>query len=412
MAFQELIKNFDGVRSYLRQFYVYGFKRREEYDQKSARSYDNERRRVESWLGEHMRFRHNAEGKQVFLSVDSRSIRQNPLYKALKAKSFTSKDVSFHFYILDLLAEGEAYTPGQITELFAERYFCHFPPEHLPELSTVRKKLKEYVALGLLREEKRGKELYYSRSSEGVNLRRWAEALAFYSEEAPLGVIGSSLLDKLEKNPGHYSFKHHYLLHAADSRILLQLLLAIDGGCRLELTNLRRKSRSKPVCHKVYPMKIYVSTQNGRQYLLCYHYGFRRMMFFRLDYIQTAALLEREPEPEKYEGFYLKFRSHLWGSSTGENFTVDYVEMTLHIEEGEEYILRRLEREKRNGHVVRLDEHRLVYRVLTYDATELLPWIRSFTGRIASLKCSNPQVVRQFYEDLDTLNALYGGGDG
>lgn len=412
MAFQELIKNFDGVRSYLRQFYVYGFKSREEYDQKSARSYDNERRRVESWLGEHMRFRRNREGKQVFLSVDSRSIRQNPLYKALKAKSFTSKDVSFHFYILDLLAEGEAYTPGQITELLARRYFCHFPPEHLPELSTVRKKLKEYTALGLLQEEKRGKELCYSRSPETVNLRRWAEALAFYSEEAPLGVIGSSLLDKLENSPTHYSFKHHYLLHAADSEILLHLLLAIDSRCRLELTNLRRKSPGRPVCHRVYPMKIYVSTQNGRQYLLCYHYSFRRMMFFRLDYIQTAALLAKEPEPEKYESFYRSFRSHVWGSSTGEDFTVDDVEMTLHIEEGEDYILRRLEREKRNGQVIRLDEHRWVYRVRTYDATELLPWIRSFTGRIEALKCSNPHVVRQFYEDLDALDALYGGGDG
>ena len=50
MAYSELIKNFDRVRDYARQFYIYGFKSRTEYDQKSARSYDNERRRLESWL--------------------------------------------------------------------------------------------------------------------------------------------------------------------------------------------------------------------------------------------------------------------------------------------------------------------------------------------------------------------------
>ena len=51
MAYRELIKNFEKVRAYMREFYVYGFKSRTEYDTKSARSYDNERRRLESWLG-------------------------------------------------------------------------------------------------------------------------------------------------------------------------------------------------------------------------------------------------------------------------------------------------------------------------------------------------------------------------
>lgn len=49
--FHELIKNFDKIRDYMRQFYVYGFKVRSDFDAKSARTYDNERRRIESWLG-------------------------------------------------------------------------------------------------------------------------------------------------------------------------------------------------------------------------------------------------------------------------------------------------------------------------------------------------------------------------
>ena len=51
MAYSELIKNFENIRDYISQFYVYGFKRRKDYDKKSSRSYDNERRRIESWLG-------------------------------------------------------------------------------------------------------------------------------------------------------------------------------------------------------------------------------------------------------------------------------------------------------------------------------------------------------------------------
>ena len=56
MAYSELIKKFDKIRAYMRDFYVYGFKSRAEYDLKSARSYDDERRQIESWLGDHICF--------------------------------------------------------------------------------------------------------------------------------------------------------------------------------------------------------------------------------------------------------------------------------------------------------------------------------------------------------------------
>ena len=72
-SYSELIKNFEKTRAYMREFYVYGFKSRDEYDKKSARSYDDERRRLESWLHDHMGFKRTAEGKNVFISVDSRT---------------------------------------------------------------------------------------------------------------------------------------------------------------------------------------------------------------------------------------------------------------------------------------------------------------------------------------------------
>ena len=46
MAYSELVKSFERIRNYMREFYVYGFKSRDEYGMKSTRSYDNERRRI------------------------------------------------------------------------------------------------------------------------------------------------------------------------------------------------------------------------------------------------------------------------------------------------------------------------------------------------------------------------------
>ena len=47
MAFNELIKSFDNIRQMMRDFYVFGFKSRADFADKSARSYDNERSRDE-----------------------------------------------------------------------------------------------------------------------------------------------------------------------------------------------------------------------------------------------------------------------------------------------------------------------------------------------------------------------------
>ncbi len=92
MAYSEPIENFDKIRDYMREFYVYGFKSRGEFPAKSTRSYDDERRRMESRLGDYMKFRQTPDGKNVFISIDSRVSRHNPLFKAWKARSFTDGD--------------------------------------------------------------------------------------------------------------------------------------------------------------------------------------------------------------------------------------------------------------------------------------------------------------------------------
>ena len=409
MAYSELIKNFDRIRDYMRQFYVYGFKSRTEYDQKSARSYDNERRRVESWLGDFMRFRRSPDGKNVFLSVDSRSLPGNPLYNAFKAKSFTAGDVTFHFYILDLLQGQEAHTAQEILDLFCEKYLCHFESDWQPDISTIRKKLKEYVSLGILKAEKRGRELIYSRKEDSIDLGPWADTIAFFSEEDPLGVVGSTLLDKLRTQPDYYRHKHHYMLHALDSRVLLALVTAIGEKRAVCFTHINQRGSGKSAAHTVYPLRILISTQGGRQYLLCYHYRFRKLMFFRLDSIQKVEPGAQEPDSAKYEGFCQKFLTNLWGTSTGVDFQLDHLEMTIHFADDEPHIPQRLEREKRNGRVEIIDGNTARYIADVYDASEMLPWLRTFIGRIEKLECSDELVVKRFYEDLERMYGLYGG---
>ena len=155
MAYNERIKNFGRIREYMREFYVYGFKSRNEYTSKSARSYDDEKRRMESLLGDYMRFRRQADGKNVFLSVDSRVTRHNPLYRAWKAKSFTDGDITLHFILLDLLSSAEK---GMTSAEIADGVCAMLPDaETAFDESTVRKKMKEYAEEGIVLSEKSGK---------------------------------------------------------------------------------------------------------------------------------------------------------------------------------------------------------------------------------------------------------------
>ena len=197
VAYSELIKNFEKIRDYMREFYIYGFKSRDDYTKKSARSYDDERRRIESWLGGYMAFRHTGEGKNVFISVDNRSVTFNPLHNAWKAKSFTDKDIVLHFCILDLLADGTARSVSELSDGVAA-YLSHTDTPFEVDESTVRKKLKEYAQLGILRSEKAGKSLLYRITGNEVALSSWADATAYYSEEAPFGVIGSYLVAAIQ----------------------------------------------------------------------------------------------------------------------------------------------------------------------------------------------------------------------
>ena len=72
MAYSELIKNLDTLRTYIRSFYIYGFKTRNQFFGKSPRTYDGEKRRLENYLDGYMTFRPDENGKVTFLSIDSR----------------------------------------------------------------------------------------------------------------------------------------------------------------------------------------------------------------------------------------------------------------------------------------------------------------------------------------------------
>ena len=412
MAYSELIKNFSRIRDYMREFYLYGFKSRGEYTQKSARSYDNERRRIESILDGYMRFRQTPEGRNVFLSIDSRKVPHNPLYKAWKAGSFTDGDITLHFLLFDILYAPEvALTLQEITEA-VDRKLAAFEEPRVFDESTVRKKLKEYAAEGLLIMEKKGKSVLYRRSEAAQLPGR--DVLDFFSETAPCGVIGSFLLDKMEAHPGHFAFKHHYITSSMDSEILCALFLGIREKREVTLETIHRSDGQTHVL-KAVPLQIMVSVQSGRQYLMAAADHRQRIRSFRLDNILSVSPGEVCGEYDTLRGNLERMRQHIWGVST-HSFSgarMEHVDFTVRFGPDEEHIFRRLEREKRCGTVERLSEDTARFSADVYDASEMIPWIRTFICRLTELHFSDPQLQEHFLHDLQEMAEMYGveGGE-
>ena len=406
MAYSELIKNFNKIRDYMRDFYVYGFKSRDDYTKKSARSYDDEKRRIESWLGNYMKFHQTVDGKNVFLSIDSRATKHNPLYKAWKTKSFTDGDITLHFIVMDILSNGQELSLGDVAYQVDE-YLAGFEHARVFDISTIRKKLNEYVKEGLLVRHKSGKTMLYSRTEEFEMPSR--DVLDFFSETAPCGVIGSFLEDKTNNIADHFVFKHHYITSAMDSEALYMILKAIHEKRNITVEMINRK-KDRITETNVVPLRVMISVQSGRQYMMAYTPYFKRITAYRLDNIVTVKIGEIADRFDELRDKLSEMQQHMWGVATDSRSgnRMEHIEFTVQYDDGEQHIPKRLEREKRIGRLEYMDEHTCRFSADVYDASELIPWIRTFICRITDISISNKTLEIQFKKDLQVMYEMYG----
>lgn len=414
MAYSELIKNFDNIRGYMRDFFLYGFKTREEYDRKSARSYDNERRRIQSYLGSLISFRQTPSGKNAFISLEGRSVTHNPLYQAFKAKSFTNKDITLHFLLLDILS-GNSYSLKDILRIMDTEYLTAFQNPISFDESTLRKKLKEYEELGIVVSEKSGRTVTYRLSEDEICLAEYKEAIRFFTEESPLGVIGSYLEDRMQpaclshKNDcaGEYlTFKNHYIMNAYDAEITELILQGIHEKRLLEITSFSRGDAGVKQ-QTVIPYKLYVSTQGGRNYLFCMDADNLRPYSLRVDYIQKGKVGEVCADYDRLLTVCERAGEHMWGVSCAKYRRYEHIEMDILVGTDEAFIVRRLEREKRCGTVSKVDEETYRFSADVLDAYEMMPWIRTFFGRIKAIRCDNEDVKNQLKIDMVKMLKQY-----
>ena len=447
--FQELIKNFDRIRDYMRQFYIYGFKARTEFDGKSARTYDNERRRIESWLADYTRADYTSKGKHVYINVDSKEIPQNPLYTAWKSKSFTDNDLMLHFFLLDQMikdgnenagmaqtgaaqtgaAQTEAaqagaaqtetaqtgspapggLTAGELCDRICAEYGVVFDSQ------TVRLKLKEYESLGLLSAVKDKKQLRYrlapllppETAAPSPVWDRLIMAVKFFQGVAPFGVVGSTILDREETDNEYFQFKHHFIVHTLEDGVLSDVLAAMKQGRAIAFTN--RSGRTGNVFQsRGLPLKIFVSTRTGRRYVCLYQENTRRFTNMRLDSMSDVTPLEIHSDYSRKQDLLKRNLDRLWGVSFSGSGRLEEICIKFYVNASTEtYVLDRLYREGRGGEIHRIRENEYLYTGTFFDTNEMLSWVKTFTGRILDIQGSNHFAVAKITYDWEKMYEMY-----
>lgn len=403
MSYNELIKSADSIRSYLVNFYIYGFKKRNDFKMKSERSYDNERRRIESWLGDYIKSYRDSAGKISFISVDSRSIPDNPLQKIWKVKCFTDINIVLHFYILDTLSDGNEYSLKQLVDHVSAS--LEASPEYIDiDEATYRIKLKSMVDDGIVTSRKISRTIYYSISPSFAALDQWQTAVSFYSSAASVCSIGTYISDRFpnpEKNI--FRFKHRYLANVLDDEICYKLLSAVSARKIVEIQTFSSSEKM----FKVIPLKIYVGATTGRRYLAGYRISEDRFSMTRLDRISELKEAETAAEyGEKLSEFNEK-SNYIWGVSLGDFNTTYHVEMDIFFDTNEQFILSRIKKECRCGNVEMLSENCCRFSADVFDANELIPWIRSFFGRIIRFSCTDSAVEVKIRKEINNMLMNY-----
>jgi len=313
-VYSELIKNFEKIREYVRDFYIFGFHTRESFDAKSKRTYDNEKRRIESWLSDHVHTSLEGHKKKVSVQVDSGNIFQNPLYQCYRSKTFTDNDIRLHFILMDAL-EDNAMSVSEIADYVSANYGM------IIDVQIIRIKLKEYVKEGLVSEVKSGRNILYTKTGCYTDdivsrYKGLGDMIKFFSEENPFGVVGSFIMDKLGAKNNIFVRKHAYMVHTLDDEILIDIMGAMEQKKAVLLSCVSRKNDKKHEITAV-PMKIHCSVQTGRNYLIMYFTKQKRLMSVRVDSIVKVTPLDVVADYDTYYRYYEDNRRFLWGTSFG-----------------------------------------------------------------------------------------------
>lgn len=378
--YQELVKSFDNIRKISQDFFIYGYNGRGDFPFISDRMYDNELRRIKSYLKNYVITTQTKEKKTISISSNTIYDTINPLFELFSGKSFTSKDCFLHFVLLDILSN---YKTKSLNEIYDE-ILDNYDPIDL-DIMTVRNKLHEYIDLGIIMLSKENNKNLYTLQNQIIIDDKLIETLIFFQNIVPLGYILNPITSNKKSS---YIYKQVFFSNVLDDEYVLILLNAIENKQPILI---KQRGRKNNVIVKGMPIGIYQNMITGRRYLKVMKKG--NSVFVRIDKIEEVSYLDTE---------YTLFE---------ENNKKEYIKVLIHIDDNEMFIVDRIYREINEENITKIDENTYQFTLYYSNLFDSIPYVRSYFGRILKLESNNKQVLTKLERDLFSTISLYEDGE-
>lgn len=411
-------QNFSLVRRITRELFVNGYRNYKEYVRLSSSTYYNRLSLITNCLSTLMEW---PEQGYMCISTSRMRVVQNPMYQLFKARPMKNNyQYALHFALIDMFSDGKKRSLSEISHLLADVYNISDDAEQknklLPRLEGY------YLSCGLLSKDQNKK---YSRSplalistEAAVGLLDLipglADAIAFFSEYSPLGVIGSYLMDAGKITNECFAFKHYYLSQALDAQVVYDILHAIQLGCCMKIY-VEHTSDTVSDLPCFLPLKILSETTSGRQFVYGYDIISKEYRSLRIDYIESASALSPADSHDTAAVSTIqkngeKKLATVWSSTVRkQQFHVKVIFLCK-----QAYQYEQIFRERRTGTASVQQDNKIVYECDVDEPKEMMGWLLSHIGMIVSIQVTggkrnadNNRLINRFKEHLFDMQKMY-----
>ncbi|MDF2532811.1 MAG: hypothetical protein K0Q65_2392 [Clostridia bacterium] len=192
-----------------------------------------------------------------------------------------------------------------------------------------------------------------------------------------------------------------------DDDILLQILRAIDNKQIVTATMVGSRNNMNRET-KFLPLKILVNTKTGRRYIAIYSMRNKKFSTIRLDYVKEVSVGDACTEYDSVCDAYQLSMTNSFSITSQHAEKLNNVRMLLSIDEAtEQYVLERIKREGKHGMISKVDDNQFEYSIDVADTLEMVPWLRTFIGRILQIEGTENHVISQFKRDINSILSLY-----
>lgn len=426
--FNEFIKNYNILRTILRECFLYGCYSREDLEKKmkiSSRKISYEIRRIQQFIGqEYIKIDKYGRYNLLNLTYDFLRHRNNFLIKTYLTKSFTKNDIVLYFSVLMYLQsevgekdfneiEAALIENGMISyeklsrktlerklnEMSKDLYQISIRTERRKKFFAISKDiLKNFCADEI-------KEIYLA-----VKLFKnivFPTTFGYYLEDSLCDYLNYQRNVNVE-NLDCFTYKNLYYHPAIEEELLWTILNAIHNRNKISIKYRAKKTyeNSKGI-DEINPYKIRFDVEYGRLYLVSITDS-KKCIITRIDRIEEVYVLKTKFIRCEFDSSYEKCMKNSWSSAKlYKDGNLKEVKFNIVIDEKKEkYILDKIICEAPMGKLKKIKDGFYEFNIMLNDNFEIIPWLRSYSEYIKIIGDEN--LKKRVYEDLKETLKNYG----